>query len=470
MLKKMIFHVACIGIVLLALSFSLFAQVNNPVIIVPGLTGSELINKKTGEVVWFKVSKSKTDDLRLPISAGRSRNRDTLVVGDILRSVKIGILPKFDVYSGLIQSLIERDGYHEESWEIPSANGSEKAIYVFPYDWRLDNVENARLLIRRVEALKRKLKKPNLKFDVIAHSMGGIISRYAAMYGDADLPVGNGKPHPTWAGAKLFDKIILMATPNEGSVLSLNSLLNGLRLGGIKIDLPFVRKMSKFDVFTIPSAFQLLPAPGTFRVFDESLAPVYIDLYDPKVWTKYGWNPINDKGFASTFNLAERRNADTYFALVLNRAKRLHQALAAGSADNKSGVSFHILGADCKDALDSIVIYHEKRSNKWKTLFKPTGFTRSDGQKVTSEELKKVMIAPGDGTVTRRSLEAATESEIAKVESILRPASSKFVCEEHDKLQTNVEVQDYIMSLLNEKVVPVKAGVPAAKSAPQLRY
>lgn len=467
MLRRIVFRGACINLFVLALGISLFAQGNNPVIIIPGLTGSELVNKRTGEVVWFKIRKSKIDDLRLPISAGKSRNQDTLVVGDILRGVKIGILPKYDVYSGLIESLISRDGYHEESWETPSANGSEKAIYVFPYDWRLDNVENARLLVRRVEALKRKLKKPNLKFDVIAHSMGGIISRYAAMYGDADLAAGNGKLQPTWAGAKLFDKLILIATPNEGSVLSLNSLLNGMRLGGIKIDLPFVRKMSKFDVFTIPSAFQLLPAPGTFRVFDEELAPVDVDLYDTKAWTKYGWNPINDKEFASSFNRAERRSADAYFASVLGRAKRLHLALAAGLPDAKNGTSFHLLGADCKDALDSIVIYQDKGSDKWKTLFKPSGFTRSDGQKVTSEVLKKVMITPGDGTVTRRSLEAATQSEIAKVESILRPSSSKFICEEHDRLQTNVEVQDYIMALLNEKAAPVKTGVPAAKPTQQ---
>ena len=410
MLKKRIFRCVCIGMLLLALSFSLYAQGNNPVIIIPGLTGSELVNKKTGETVWFKVRKSKVDDLSLPISANLARNHDNLVVGDILRSVKIGILPKYDVYNGLVQSLVTRGGYHEESWEMPSAKGFENAIYVFPYDWRLDNVENARLLVKRIEALKLKLKKPNLKFDVIAHSMGGIISRYAAMYGDADLPAAGRKPRPTWAGAKLFDKIILMGTPNEGSALSLDSLLNGMRLGGIKVDLPLIRNMSKFDVFTIPSAYQLLPAPGTLRAFDEKLQPINIDLYDPKEWAKYGWNPIDDKEFASHFNLAERRSARAYFALVLNRAKRLHEALVAGAADSKSGVSFHLIGADCKDALDSIVIYQEKGSDKWKALFKPAGFTRSDGQKVTADELKKIMIGPGDGTVTRRSLEAATEA------------------------------------------------------------
>ena len=479
-----------LGILVAALSFSLLAQGTHSVIIIPGLTGSELVNKKTGKTVWFRISKSKTDDLRLPISANLERVHDSLMPGDILRGVKIGILPKYDVYGGFVDALIARGGYHEELWETPTAKGAEKGIYVFPYDWRLDNVGNARLLVRRVEALKRKLGKPNLKFDIVAHSMGGIIARYAAMYGDADLPAADRKFQPTWAGAQLFDKIILMGTPNEGSALALNSLLNGLRLGGIKIDLPFVRNMSKFDVFTIPAAFQLLPAPGTLRVFDDKLQPLDIDIYDTKVWAKYGWAPMNDKGFEKAFTPAERRIAAAYFAAVLRRAKRLHEALAIGPKDGKSGVSIYLVGSDCKDALDSILIYQEKDSGKWKTLFKTTGFTRSDGQKVSAEDLKKVMIGPGDGTVTRRSLEAATEALIAKVVSIVFPTSSKFVCEEHDRLQTNSEIQNYVISILGGTVMPEKkpaaavktsspaeniskpadkAVVPAVKSTPQLQ-
>ncbi len=44
--------------------------------------------------------------------------------------------------------------------------------------------------VRRIERLKTKLQRPDLKFNVVAHSMGGLIARYAAMYGDADLPDG----------------------------------------------------------------------------------------------------------------------------------------------------------------------------------------------------------------------------------------------------------------------------------------
>ncbi len=420
-----------------------------PVIIIPGLSGSELVNQKTGEVVWFKAPRSKDDDLRLPVSANLTKNRDNLVPGDIIRTVKpIGILPRIDIYAGLIDAFKNTQGYHEEFWDTPTAKGDERAIYVYPYDWRLDNVENSRLLIRKIVALKAKLKRPDLKFNIIGHSMGGIIARYAAMYGDADLPAGNRKTIPTWAGAKHFNRVVLMGTPSEGSALSLRALISGSSIGGLNINLPFVQNLSRFDVFTIPSSYQLLPAPGTFQAVDEDLEPLNVDIYDPKVWTKYGWNAIDDKGFPAEFNVAERRSATAFFAGMLLRAKHFHEALSAGTANE--ALKFEIVGADCTPTLDTVMIYREPKSNKWKTLFKPDGFTKNGGEKVTSDELKAVMLSAGDGVVTQRSLEADTQSKIAKVPSILKPESKKFICEEHNKLGANADVQKYLIGLFNQ--------------------
>ncbi len=436
------------GICLFVLSISLFAQDRNPIILIPGLTGSELKHKVTGERVWFKTLKSKAEDLRLPISTSIDKMHDDLVPGDILREVKIGIFPVTDIYGGFLRAMEMRAGYREESWKDPSDDGDRNAIYVFAYDWRLDNVANAQRLVRDVEALKRKLKRPDLKFDLVAHSMGGIISRYAAMYGDADLPMGNRKAVPTWAGAKLFDKVILLGTPNEGAAGALGSLLNGYTLGGFRIDLPFIQDTSKFTVFTIPSAYQLLPAPGTLRAFDEKLKPLTIDLYDPKEWTKYGWNAIEDDDFEREFTAAEQKIASAFFIAALDRAKRLHDALAANSS-RAEGVSFFVVGSDCKTALDGIVVYQDGK--KWKTLVKPKDFTRADGSKVTDDELKKVMQSAGDGSVTQRSLEAVTQSDAAKVASILKSQPAKMVCEDHNKLATNGRIQDYIINVLGGK-------------------
>src|SRR5438445_37621 len=105
---------ARIGIFILALSFSLLAQGKNPLILIPGLTGSELRDKKTNEKVWMTAFKSKSDDLRLPILADPTKSSDNLVATDVIRSLKIGALPVYDVYGGFIKAMGLRGGYHEE--------------------------------------------------------------------------------------------------------------------------------------------------------------------------------------------------------------------------------------------------------------------------------------------------------------------------------------------------------------------
>ncbi|MEQ1607110.1 MAG: hypothetical protein ABL999_19775 [Pyrinomonadaceae bacterium] len=454
-LSRSVAFFAQIGIAVLAFSFAALAQGKNPVILVPGLSGSELRHKVTNERIWFRTFKSKSEDLRLPINPDLSKNYDDLVPGDVLRGVKLGVFPVTDVYGGFIKAMEVRGGYHEEKWDSPSENGFEDSLYVFAYDWRLDCVENARLLVKKVEALKVTLKKPDLKFDIVAHSMGGLISRYAAMYGDADL--GTGKAVPTWAGSKLFDKIVLLGTPNEGSALSLSGLINGFTLGGMRIDLPFVQDTSKFTIFSVPSAYELLPSPGTFRAFDEKLQPLELDLYDPKIWAKYGWNAVDDKEFAVEFKAVKKEDAESFFAASLDHAKRFHQALDAANGKSE-GVAFYAIGSDCRSSLDAVVIYQDLRTKKWTTLFQPKEFTASDGKKVSADDLKKIMFTPGDGVVTQRSLSAVTVSEKAKISSIFNGRSNSFICGEHNKLAANSKIQEYIIGLLSKPTESMITG------------
>ena len=420
------------------------AQSRPPVILIPGLTGSELINSKTGEKVWFKLRRSKGDDLRLPISLNIADNRDSLIAGDIIRDIKAGLLPRADIYGGFIASLVAK-GYREGRWDAPPARGYENTLYIFSYDWRRDNVENARLLMRKIAALKRAIRRPMLKFDVIGHSMGGLIARYAMMYGDSDLPV-SGPPKPNWSGAQSISKVIIMGTPNEGSPLSLRDMINGFALLGIEVNLPFIQSLTKFDVFTIPAAYELLPAPGTLKAFDQDLNPLNFDIYDPATWQKYGWSVSSDKNFAKELSPGEQKIADRFFATWLDRGKRFHEALDVSSTG--SPVPVHMIGSDCKDTLDALVLY-QKKDGSWDSVFKADSFETPSGGKITSEALKAKIYVPGDGIVTKRSFTAATVSTAAGVESVLAPASSTWICEGHSKLPSNPEVQAKVFSILS---------------------
>jgi pimeloyl-ACP methyl ester carboxylesterase len=414
-----------------------------PIIIIPGLTGSELVNSKNQEIVWFRPGRAKEDDLRLPISPVLSRNRDSLQVRDVIRQVEfIKFLPEIEIYQKLIDALEKRGGYAEGKWDAPAASGHEDTFYVFPYDWRYDNVENARLLMTKIDALKRKLKRPNLKFNVIAHSMGGLIARYAAMYGNADLPRA-GALRPTWAGRKNLDKIFLLGTPNEGSVQALDSMLNGFSFIGGGVNLPFVQNLSKFDVFTIPAIYQLLPNRNAFKVYDENLKPLNLNLYDPKTWETYGWSIWKDDDFAKKFSAIEQKQAKAYFNVVLTRAHRFHEALAA-NRNAKPPVSFYLMGADCKDTQSAIVLVRDQKKNRWRTLVKSDSFERAGGEKVSSEDVKKLIYAQGDGVVTKNSLQMSSASN----KLALPVASELYQCEAHNRLVTNPEIQDRLLTLL----------------------
>src|SRR5436190_3551029 len=165
--NKSIAFISRAALLVLALSFSLFAQGKNPLILIPGMTGSELRHKDTSERIWFKAFKSKAEDLRLPVVADPTKTHDDLIATDVMRNVKIALLPVYDVYGDFINGMETRGGYHEENWDTPTADGYKDSLSVFAYDWRLDNVGNARLLIRKLDELRATLRRPTLKFDIV---------------------------------------------------------------------------------------------------------------------------------------------------------------------------------------------------------------------------------------------------------------------------------------------------------------
>ena len=199
-----------------------------PVIIIPGILGSQLINSKTGEMIWPSVLRSPDERSTLPMTPNLAANRDDVVPKGIVETVRLArVLPEVYVYRDLLDALRHYGGYREGDWTNPSDGGDRDTFYVFAYDFRRDNVENAQLLETRIRTLKERLHRPDLRFNILAHSMGGLIARYAAMYGGADLSPDGVPPQPTWAGAADINKIIMLGVPNEGLVDAFATLIDG---------------------------------------------------------------------------------------------------------------------------------------------------------------------------------------------------------------------------------------------------
>ena len=439
-----------------------------PVIIIPGIMGNELINKTTGEKVWLNLSLSKDDGLSLPISPDLAANRDNLEPRQIIKTAKVSFfLPEISVYQDLIVSMEKYGGYTEGDWQNPDVSkGGFDKYYVFAYDWRLDNVENSRILIRKIEELKQKLGKTDLRFNILAHSMGGLIARYAAMYGDADLPLNGAKAVPNWDGARHFNKIFMFGTPNEGSMATLEILLEGYHVGGFEID-----ALNSETAITSPAVFQLLPHQSTARFYDENLEPIEIDLYNAETWKKYGWSAFADKSFRNKF--AEQPNAvdakgkksefantslrdlDAYFVKILNRTKAFHDALDVDSAV-PSSISFFAFGSDCDETQDGAIIYKNTKTNAWQTIFAPKSYKTSAGKQITKTMTKAKLYAPGDTRVTRRSLLAETITEQNYRNSIFRrnlPVSATFSCDTHEELPNDKIVQNNFLTALISEII-----------------
>ena len=119
MRKSAILQSLCLSFVLSVAAASAQTTGKRPVIVIPGIAGSQLINPATGKTVWFNVKRAKDDDLRLPMTSPiLSKNRDTLQVKDIIREVELPVLPDVEVYKTLIEAL-EARGYTEATWDKP---------------------------------------------------------------------------------------------------------------------------------------------------------------------------------------------------------------------------------------------------------------------------------------------------------------------------------------------------------------
>src|SRR5207253_6600944 len=148
-----------------------------PVIVIPGVLGTQLINSKTGEIVWPSAFRT-TDEGSLPMTADLPANRDSVVPGKIIETLRLArVLPEVYVYRDLLDALRNYGGYRQADWANPGPDGDRDTFYVFAYDWRRDNVEHARELVRRIHSLKEKLHQPGLRFNILAHSMRGLIAR-----------------------------------------------------------------------------------------------------------------------------------------------------------------------------------------------------------------------------------------------------------------------------------------------------
>lgn len=438
----------------------------NPVILIPGVLGSALVNRRTGEKVWPGLFVSDADTMALPIaSTNFAENTDELVATEILETVKFGrLLPEISVYDSLLTALERYGGYRRGNLDAPNDDGDHDTFYVFAYDWRRDNVESAALLAQKITALKQKLGKPDLRFDIVAHSMGGLVARYYAMYGGRDV-LKAAAPKPDWSGARHLNKLIMLGTPNAGSMDALRTLVLGYSITETnRLRISLLNKLNREMIFTSPSAYELLPRNASARFIDARLAPLQVDLLDPETWKKYKWSAAFNVTLerAARRTLQKEQGADSvagatkqlaaereqFLRAALARAAAFHRALDATSALPDS-LRLYLFGGDCEATLDAALLITDKKTGELQTLFQTA---RVIGNSETQRKAFNAMFAPGDGRVTRRSLfgiKLEPDAETSQLRAMKqKPFQATFDCELHGDLPLNLRIQNNLLTML----------------------
>ncbi|PSB43223.1 lecithin--cholesterol acyltransferase [Cyanosarcina cf. burmensis CCALA 770] len=225
------------------------------IVILPGIMGSVL--QKDGIDLWNVSGKA----IWQVIKSLGSRLQDLKLEGDDPSGKDIGdgIKPtRLITDTHLIPGFWKIDGYNKTSELITKNfkvtegdiyNDPEDRVanfYHFPYDWRRDNRANAQILKRLLDKRLHQWRKSSeerkdAKVILLAHSMGGLISRYY-------LEVLGG-----WQDCRA---LFTFGTPYRGSVNAVNILANGFRKGGIDL----IEKLGMKEIIqSLTSIHQLLP-------------------------------------------------------------------------------------------------------------------------------------------------------------------------------------------------------------------
>jgi pimeloyl-ACP methyl ester carboxylesterase len=229
-------------------------RMRDVVVVLPGITGSVL--QHDGRDVW---AVSRGGVWGAITSLGRSFDRlalrdddpDVDDLGDGVTAPRlmddVHMIPglvKIDGYSRLVRML--SDGFEVV---VGDADDDRPAnLLPFPYDWRRDNRVAARRLARMIERALPRWREhtgaEDAKVILIAHSMGGLVSRHY-------LEVLGGWEH--------CRALITFGTPYRGSPNALGYLANGFRK--LALDLTEVLR-------SCTSVYQLLPIYRSIRTED----------------------------------------------------------------------------------------------------------------------------------------------------------------------------------------------------------
>lgn len=404
-----------------------------PVVLVPGITGSRLRDAESGKIVWGNarrifLPRDGGYRLALPVPA-EQRARDRLEPAGVVVGFNVLGLIRVDIYASLIE-LMKRNGYRLGDLEAP-APGDD--FFVFPFDWRRGTVHNAGILARYLERLRQARNEPVLHVNLLCQSDAALLSRYLIKYGG--LPLERAEAGEEAPATISVDKLILVGSANGGSLKILRELNHTSSY------VPVIgRKLRPEVLFTYPSVYEALPTYREDFFFNETGAPMRIDLHDPESWKRYGWSVHNTgirrrierRGREDLFGNDTERTA--FIEQELDRARRLHRLLQQDVPDF-AGTRYYMVQNAYRPTHDRALLVRE--GDGWRTAF-------GEDRPVKGKPLLSALAsAPGDGHATLES-----QMRLSPQERVALAADPVYVPVYHRKIILHPATQQRILEFL----------------------
>lgn len=189
-----------------------------PIIFIPGITGSELYSIDPKYVTSFErevgmISKEKEQyakRLWLPLDIdAEDLNNDLNIKNEVYG---------LDEGDFRFSKILERNpGPADANAILLNAlllKCQDRPVYQFSYDWRKTNTISSKKLEAFIKSINNDGK---VKVDIVAHSMGGIVSAHYLLEHDTSV-----------------DKFVSLCTPYEGAPHAYNQMTSGAIFGGFK--------------------------------------------------------------------------------------------------------------------------------------------------------------------------------------------------------------------------------------------
>lgn len=223
------------------------AAMRDMVIVLPGITGSVLVDEND-EDIWNASGQAAWSYIR---TLGRSLERLIVTKHPHGTDAPAGGVRAASLVQGIhgVFGLGRIDGYRaltsmiRDNFDVTTATKEESVpanYFEFAYDWRLSNRTTASKLKALVDTRLRVWQRSqkggrDAKIILIAHSMGGLVSRYYL------------EKLEGWENCRA---LVTFGTPYRGSVDAVDYLANGYK----KVFVDFTDAMR-----SMPSVYELLP-------------------------------------------------------------------------------------------------------------------------------------------------------------------------------------------------------------------